>query len=158
GSSTMRKRASVPVSPMTYSTRSTRATRLAASSTKPIEAGSCRGGRGKHAAARSPARSRRRFDGKGSALNAPAEIRKIMAQRIATAPNATKTARPHARPRRLKERRPLRWFVPVLLLLLTVTLYPTLFVMWMSFQKTRYYDLAGFVGLANYVDTLSPRA
>ena len=50
------------------------------------------------------------------------------------------------------------WFVPVLLLLLTVTLYPTLFVIWMSFQKTKFYELAGFVGLANYVDTLSSRA
>ncbi len=39
-----------------------------------------------------------------------------------------------------------------------MTLYPTLFVVWMSFQKTRYYDLAGFIGLANYVDTLSSRA
>src|SRR5205085_5665312 len=29
---------------------------------------------------------------------------------------------------------------------------------WMSFQKTRYYELTGFVGLANYVDTLSSRA
>jgi multiple sugar transport system permease protein len=54
--------------------------------------------------------------------------------------------------------RPLLWFAPVLVLLLTVTLYPTVFVVWMSFQKTRYYDLAGFVGLANYVDTLSSRA
>ena len=84
-------------------------------------------------------------------------MRKIMAQRIATAPNATKPARPTRARRRLKELRPLLWFVPVLLLLLTVTLYPTLFVVWMSFQKTRYYDLAGFVGLANYVDTLSSR-
>src|SRR5213082_492584 len=81
-----------------------------------------------------------------------------MAQRIGTAPNATTAARPTRARRRLKELRPLLWFVPVLLLLLTVTLYPTLFVVWMSFQKTRFYDLAGFVGLANYVDTLSSRA
>ena len=54
--------------------------------------------------------------------------------------------------------RPLLWFIPVLVLLLTVTLYPTVFVLWMSFQKTKYYDLAGFVGLANYVDTLSSKA
>jgi len=45
-----------------------------------------------------------------------------MAQRIATAPNATKPARPTRARRRLKELRPLLWFVPVLLLLLTVTL------------------------------------
>jgi len=81
-----------------------------------------------------------------------------MAQRTATAPNATTPARPTRARRRLKELRPLLWFVPVLLLLLTVTLYPTLFVLWMSFQKTRFYDLVGFVGLANYVDALSSRA
>src|SRR5947209_5307140 len=81
-----------------------------------------------------------------------------MAQRIETAPHATTPARrTHAR-RRLKELRPLLWFVPVLLLLLTVTLYPTIFVVWMSFQKTRFYELSGFVGLVNYVDTLSSRA
>src|SRR5947199_1912312 len=55
--------------------RSTRATRLAASSTKPIEAGSCRGWRRKHGADRSPAQSRRRFDGEGSALNATVRFR-----------------------------------------------------------------------------------
>jgi multiple sugar transport system permease protein len=81
-----------------------------------------------------------------------------MAQLIAPPANATTRARPTRARRRLKELRPLLWFVPVLLLLLTVTLYPTLFVLWMSFQKTRFYDLAGFVGLANYVDTLSSRA
>jgi multiple sugar transport system permease protein len=81
-----------------------------------------------------------------------------MAQRTATAPNATTPARPTRARRRLKELRPLLWFVPVLLLLLTVTLYPTLFVLWMSFQKTRFYDLVGFVGFANYVDALSSRA
>src|SRR5438876_6993097 len=80
-----------------------------------------------------------------------------MAQRIGTAPNATTAARPTRARRRLKELRPLLWFVPVLLLLLTVTLYPTLFVVWMSFQKTRFYDLAGFRGLENFVDTVSRR-
>jgi multiple sugar transport system permease protein len=81
-----------------------------------------------------------------------------MAQHTATIANPPQPARPTRARRRLKELRPLLWFVSVLLLLLTVTLYPTLFVVWMSFQKTRYYDLAGFVGLANYVDTLSSRA
>ena len=81
-----------------------------------------------------------------------------MAQHIGMIEDATTAARPTRARRRLKELRPLLWFVPVLLLLLTVTLYPTLFVVWMSFQKTRFYDLAGFVGLANYVDTLSSRA
>src|SRR5678815_5503897 len=80
-----------------------------------------------------------------------------MAQHTATIANPPQPARPTRARRRLKELRPLLWFAPVLVLLLTVTLYPTIFVVWMSFQKTRYYDLAGFVGLANYVDTLSSR-
>src|SRR5438128_12210406 len=81
-----------------------------------------------------------------------------MAQHTATIANPATPAGPTRARRRLRELRPMLWFVPVLLLLLTVTLYPTLFVVWMSFQKTRFYDLAGFVGLANYVDTLSSRA
>ena len=81
-----------------------------------------------------------------------------MAQHIGTAENATTRALPTRTRSRLKELRPLLWFVPVLLLLLTVTLYPTLFVLWMSFQKTHFYDLAGFVGVANYVEALSSRA
>src|ERR1044071_7366382 len=81
-----------------------------------------------------------------------------MGQHIETAPHATTPARPTRARRRLKELRPMLWFMPVLLLLLTVTLYPTLFVVWMSFQKTKFYELTGFVGLANYVDALSSRA
>jgi multiple sugar transport system permease protein len=60
-------------------------------------------------------------------------------------------ARPHrAAGQRGKRERPFLWFAPVILLLLTVTLYPTALVIWISFQKTRYYALEGFVGLANY--------
>jgi multiple sugar transport system permease protein len=81
-----------------------------------------------------------------------------MAHGIEAAPHATAPAGRTRAQRRRKELRPLLWFLPVLLLLLTVTLYPTIFVVWMSFQKTRFYDLAGFVGLANYVDTLTSRA
>src|SRR5256885_10301434 len=81
-----------------------------------------------------------------------------MAQGIMTSANATTPTRPTRARRRLRELRPMLWFVPVLLLLLTVTLYPTVFVIWMSFQKTRYYELMGFVGLENFVDTLSSRA
>src|SRR5437660_6010660 len=81
-----------------------------------------------------------------------------MAQHTATIANPPIPARRTRAQRRLKELRPLLWFVPVLLLLLTVTLYPTLFVIWMSFQKTRYYELIGFVGLENFVDTLLSRA
>ena len=51
--------------------------------------------------------------------------------------------------------RPVLWFLPVVVLLLVVSLYPTVFVIWMSFQKTRFYDLTGFVGLVNYVEVLS---
>lgn len=81
-----------------------------------------------------------------------------MAQGIMTSVNAATPARATRARRRMRELRPLLWFVPVILLLLTVTLYPTLFVLWISFHKTKFYDLAGFVGLANYVDTLSSSA
>jgi len=74
---------------------------------------------------------------------------------IASGPTTAQSARVR---RRLKELRPMLWFMPVLVLLLTVTLYPTLFVLWMSFQNTKFYELTGFVGLANYVDTLSSGA
>ena len=59
--------------------------------------------------------------------------------------------RPHrARRQHSKRERPFLWFAPVILLLLAVTLYPTALVIWISFQKTRFYALEGFVGLANY--------
>jgi len=44
------------------------------------------------------------------------------------------------------------WFMPAIVVLFLVTLYPTLFVGWLSFQKTMYYELTGFVGLANYIE------
>src|SRR5580765_6695200 len=81
-----------------------------------------------------------------------------MAQHNATIANTPTSARPTRARRRLRELRPMLWFIPVLLLLLTVTLYPTLFVVWMSFHKTKFYELTGFVGLANYVDALSSPA
>src|SRR2546423_120307 len=81
-----------------------------------------------------------------------------MAQHTATIANTATRARPTRARRRLRALQPMLWFIPVLLLLLTVTLYPTLFVIWMSFQKTRFYELTGFVGLENFVDTLSSRA
>ena len=80
-----------------------------------------------------------------------------MAQHNATIAAATTPARPTNTRRRLRELRPMLWFAPVLLLLLTVTLYPTLFVLWMSFQKTKFYELTGFVGIDNFVDALSSR-
>lgn len=49
---------------------------------------------------------------------------------------------------------PAVWFIPVLALLGLVTLYPTAFVIWMSFQKTSYFQLQGFVGLRNYAAIL----
>src|SRR5438874_12711264 len=101
---------------MTYLTRSTHVIRPAASSTKAIEAGSCSGWRPKHGAARTPARSHRRFVGEGSALNAPAEIRNTMAQRIGTAPHAMRAGGPTRARRRLKELRALLWFVAVTVL------------------------------------------
>jgi multiple sugar transport system permease protein len=59
------------------------------------------------------------------------------------------------RGKRRREVPPILWFAPVLVLLLVVTLYPTVFVVWMSFQKTKYFTMEGFVGLGNYVDVLS---
>ncbi|KQU50189.1 hypothetical protein ASG72_19635 [Bosea sp. Leaf344] len=53
---------------------------------------------------------------------------------------------------------PFLWFAPAILILFLVTLYPTVFVGWLSFQKTRYYDLTGFVGLTNYVEVFSSPA
>ncbi|NTD87704.1 carbohydrate ABC transporter permease [Agrobacterium tumefaciens] len=50
---------------------------------------------------------------------------------------------------------PYLWFAPAVLILFLVTLYPTAFVAWLSFQKTKYYELAGFVGLANYQEVLT---
>jgi len=81
-----------------------------------------------------------------------------MAQHAATIEDAATPARSTRARKRLRELQPMLWFIPVLLLLLTVTLYPTVFVIWMSFQKTRYYELTGFVGLQNFVDALSSRA
>ncbi len=49
---------------------------------------------------------------------------------------------------------PYLWFAPAILILFLVTLYPSVFVTWLSFQKTRYYELTGFVGLANYAEVL----
>jgi multiple sugar transport system permease protein len=54
--------------------------------------------------------------------------------------------------------RPYFWFVPAVAILLIVTLYPSAFVVWMSFQKTRYHDLIGFAGLANYVEVFGSQA
>jgi len=71
-----------------------------------------------------------------------------------TAPRVA--GRPAAlRPRRHARLAAFGWFAPVLLLLIVVTLYPTVFVIWMSFQKTKFYDLVGFVGLQNYIDVFS---
>jgi len=47
------------------------------------------------------------------------------------------------------------WFAPVLILLLSVTLYPTATVVWMSFQSTRFFEMLGFAGLANYTGLLA---
>ncbi|AOO81517.1 hypothetical protein BHK69_14570 [Bosea vaviloviae] len=53
---------------------------------------------------------------------------------------------------------PYVWFGPAILILFLVTLYPSIFVTWLSFQKTRYYELVGFVGLANYAEVLGSSA
>jgi len=53
---------------------------------------------------------------------------------------------------------PYLWFAPAILILFLVTLYPSVFVTWLSFQKTRYYELTGFVGLANYTEVFGSSA
>lgn len=50
---------------------------------------------------------------------------------------------------------PFLWFTPAILILFLVTLYPTIFVFWLSFQKTKYYELVGFNGLDNYIEVLT---
>lgn len=42
------------------------------------------------------------------------------------------------------------WFAPVLTLLVALGAYPASVVVWMSFQRTKFFELVGFVGLANY--------
>lgn len=53
---------------------------------------------------------------------------------------------------------PILWFGPALILLLIVTLYPTAVVLWLSFNRTRYYDVVGWVGIGNYVSVLTSQA
>jgi multiple sugar transport system permease protein len=65
-------------------------------------------------------------------------------------PVSSETRPDTGRGRNSRRERPFLWFAPVILLLLAVTLYPTALVIWISFQKTRFYALEGFVGLANY--------
>lgn len=57
--------------------------------------------------------------------------------------------------RRPLQDRPLIWFLPALIVLLVVTLYPLVYVVWMSFQETHYYELTGFTGLQNYLDVFT---
>lgn len=53
---------------------------------------------------------------------------------------------------------PIIWFGPALILLLAVTLYPTAVVLWLSLNRTRYYDVLGWVGVSNYVSVLTSAA
>ena len=50
------------------------------------------------------------------------------------------------------------WFGPALILLLAVTLYPTAVVVWLSLNRTRYYDVIGWAGLGNYASVLTSSA
>src|SRR6185369_17192013 len=51
---------------------------------------------------------------------------------------------------------PIIWFGPALILLLAVTLYPTAVVVWLSLNRTRFYDVIGWAGLGNYSSVLVP--
>ena len=53
---------------------------------------------------------------------------------------------------------PIIWFGPALILLLAVTLYPTAVVLWLSFNRTRFYDVIGWAGLSNYASVLTSTA
>ena len=53
---------------------------------------------------------------------------------------------------------PIIWFGPALILLLAVTLYPTALVLWLSFNRTRFYDVVGWAGLGNYASVLTSTA
>jgi multiple sugar transport system permease protein len=53
---------------------------------------------------------------------------------------------------------PWLWFLPVILLLSVVTLYPAAVVVWLSVQKTRFYEPLGFAGLRNYTRLLTSDA
>jgi multiple sugar transport system permease protein len=53
---------------------------------------------------------------------------------------------------------PIVWFGPALILLLAVTVYPTAVVLWLSFNRTRYYDVIGWVGFDNYASVLTSSA
>lgn len=81
---------------------------------------------------------------------------------MTTASVSTSSARVDAQtpPSRAPDQRlqavgPWLWFAPALFLLLLVTLYPSVFVFWMSFHKTRFFDLTEFVGLQNYFKLLT---
>jgi multiple sugar transport system permease protein len=53
---------------------------------------------------------------------------------------------------------PYLWFAPALVLLLAVTLYPTALVIWLSFNRTRFYEVVGWAGLSAYASVLSSDA
>ena len=50
---------------------------------------------------------------------------------------------------------PWLWFLPVLILVSVVTLYPAAVVVWLSLQTTRFYQTLGFAGVSNYVQLLT---
>jgi ABC-type sugar transport system permease subunit len=50
------------------------------------------------------------------------------------------------------------WFAPAVAMLLAVTLYPTGMVLWLSFHRTRLYQVVEGVGFANYVSVLTSSA
>jgi multiple sugar transport system permease protein len=57
-----------------------------------------------------------------------------------------------------RELRPWMYFVPVLTLVIAVTFYPTLAVIWLSFQRTSYWQSLGFVGFDNYLRDIYSRS
>jgi multiple sugar transport system permease protein len=59
-----------------------------------------------------------------------------------------------AHARHARELRPWMYFIPALTLVIAVTFYPSLAVIWLSFQRTAYWQSLGFAGLSNYVQVV----
>lgn len=49
---------------------------------------------------------------------------------------------------------PAFWFAPILVLLAIVMIYPTMSLLWISVNETRFFDPVGFVGLENFRNVL----
>jgi ABC-type sugar transport system permease subunit len=86
------------------------------------------------------------------------KLRKLMEHRSNKGERMSSQGRDAERTRVASRAAPLIWFAPGLGLLLLVTLYPTAVVVWLSFNRTRFYEVVGWTGLSNYVAVLTSQA